>query len=116
MSPPTCTEREHTMSNSFNMYRPTSRLSSAVVGYVAGKCDTAAKVRDNIKGRIRLAVEEIAAATKEKNDTALQGATRRKALLVAALQGKELSHMDRVFCGLVVEAPTVEAPVAQAAQ
>lgn len=94
------------MSQSFSMYRPASRLSSTVVGYVAGKADPEQKMRDNIKGRIRLAVEEIATATKEKNDTALQGAMRRKALLVAALQGKELSHMDRVFCGLVVEEPT----------
>lgn len=104
------------MSNSFNCYRPTSRLSSAIVGYVAGKCDSEQKVRDNIKGRIRLAVEEIATATKEENDTALQGATRRKALLVAALQGKELSHLDAVFCGLVVDAPTVTEVVVQAAQ
>ena len=104
------------MSQSFSMYRPTSRLSSSVAGYVAGKPDLEQKVRDNIRGRIRLAVEEIAAATKEKNDTALQGAMRRKSLLVAALQGKELSHMDSVFCGLVVEAPTVAEPVAPAAQ
>lgn len=103
--------------NGFSMYRPsTGRISNAVVGYVAGKCDTSQKVRDNIKGRIRLAVEEIAAATKEKNDTALQGAMRRKSLLVAALQGKELSHMDAVFCGLVVEEPTPAEVVVAPAQ
>lgn len=63
-----------------------------------------------------MAIDDIAAAQKAKNDTALQGATRRCALLVAALQGKELSHMDQVFCGLVVEAPPPSVAPAPAAQ
>lgn len=85
-----------------NMYRPVVRVSPAIVGFVAGVCDPQAKFADNVKARIRLAIEEMGEAMKAKNHSAFQGATRRKLLLEKVLKGATLSHDDAAFCGLVV--------------
>jgi len=91
-----------------NVYRPAVRIAATVAGFVAGVCDPQAKLEGNIRARIKLAIDDMAEAMKEKNSSAFAGAVRRKSLLQKVLKGATLSHDDLLFCGLVVaEEPEV---------
>ena len=87
----------------FSTYRPESRLSSSVAGFVAGRVDVGSKFQGNVQARIRLALEDMAEGNKRGNPIQVKNASKRFGLLQAVLNGAQLDKNDMVFCGLVVE-------------
>ena len=53
----------------FSMYRPESRLSNTVSGFVAGKSDPHGRFLGNVKARIVMALDNLQAAKKKNNIT-----------------------------------------------
>jgi len=87
----------------FSMYRPESRLSNTVSGFVAGKSDPHGRFLGNVKARIVMALDNLQAAKKKNNISVMAEESHRHKLLNDILNGVVLDHDSLQFCGLIVE-------------